>query len=101
MVIMLETVQAAKRLDMDVEREVRDPSKGGNGHEAIRELAGGSFMVETSVKSKAEEGERKAPRSSVKMNSRIDVNDTAPVQNKYSTVREVEHEAIDCHPRRH
>ena len=99
MVIMHKTGGIAKRLDLEVERKIRDLVKGGGGSEVILERAGGSFTFEIDVK--CEEGEGwKDPKKPVRAsNQKMDVN-TAEIAKNYWTavMEEQEYGEVECAP---
>ena len=97
-VIMRKTGGIAQRLDLEVERKIRNLVEGGAGSEVILERAGGSFTFEMDVKS--EGGGCKGPTRPARCNNQMtDVNETKDVESFLAAVCEVqERSEIECSP---
>ena len=95
MVIMHKTGGIAKRLDLETERKIRDLVKGGRGNEVILERAGGAFTFETDVKSE-EAGGWKELKNAIRRGNTMDVDESVPVHNRFSTLREEQCDESEC-----
>ena len=98
-VSMHTTGGVAKRLDLEVERQIRDLVKGGKGSEVILERAGGSFTFGIDVKSQNGEG-WKEPKKPAKAGNRSMEVDQATIAQSYCNIlwEEQEYDEVMCAP---